>query len=91
MAKKVFENRDADGGDEEGNEDGWYIGRRVVIMSSCSSDLRIEDGSGETVLLIDLSIINVRESVVIVSIELAIATPQKLAAGMKRGKEGERF
>jgi hypothetical protein len=85
LAKNRFENREG-GGDEEGNVDR-YIGRRVV---SCSSDLRIEDGSGESVLLIVLSILSVHESVVIESIELAIATPNlnESAAGMKTG-EGE--
>src|SRR5258707_15428017 len=84
FAKNCLENSEGDGGDDEGNVDGWYIGRRVV---SCSSDLRIEDGSGDSVPLIVLSIVKVLESVVIVSIELAIASQRR---ELKR-EEGEGF
>jgi len=83
FARNRFENREGGDGGDEDNVDCWYIGRRAV---SCSSDLRIEDGSGENVLLIVLSIVNVRESVVIESIELTIAT-NKSAAGIKTGGE----
>jgi len=74
FAKNCLENSEGDGGDEGNTVDGWYMGRRVV---SCSSDLRIEDGSGESVPLIVLSIVRVRESVVIVSIELAIVSQRR--------------
>lgn len=68
MSRNRFEN-DGAGGDVEDNGDDWYLERRVVMISSCSSDLRMEDGSGETVLLAVLSMASVRESVVIVSTE----------------------
>ena len=68
----LSKNRLENGADSR-EEDKGCFGRRAVMMSTCSSDLSIEDGRAENVLIV-LSITRVRESVVIASTEWAIAT-----------------